>query len=67
MHKTQLLETLRVERAQWESLLAQIGEDRMVQGVAGEWSVKDIIAHVMWYKRETVGILQQHAFVGSPL
>ncbi len=68
MHKTQLLETLRIEREQWESLLAQIGEGRMTQpGVADEWSVKDIITHVMWYERETVGILQQHTFVGSPL
>ena len=69
MEKTVLIETLRKEREQWESLLAQIGEERMVQPcVEGEaWSVKDIIAHVMWYERETVGILQQHAFVGSLL
>ncbi len=68
MEKTQLIETLRTEREQWESLLTQISEDRMVQpGVAGEWSVKDILVHVMWYERETVGILQQRAFVGSPL
>ena len=69
MEKTVLIDTLRTEREQWESLLAQIGEERMVQpGVAGEaWSVKDIIIHVMWYERETVGILQQRAFIGSPL
>ncbi len=68
MDKTTLIETLRAERKQWETLLAHMSEERMVQpGVAGEWSVKDIIAHVMWYERETVGVLQQRAFVGSPL
>ncbi len=68
MDKTTLIQTLRNEHEQWQTLLAQISEERMVQpGVAGEWSVKDIIAHVMWYERETVGILQQRAFVGSPL
>ena len=69
MEKIVFLDTLRTEREQWESLLTQIGEERMVQlGVAGEtWSVKDILVHVMWYERETVGILQQRAFVGSPL
>ncbi len=69
MEKTVLLDTLRTEREQWESLLSQIGEERMLQpGVAGEaWSVKDILVHVMWYERETVGILQQRAFIGSPL
>ncbi|GAC1354461.1 MAG: hypothetical protein NVS4B11_28050 [Ktedonobacteraceae bacterium] len=68
MDKTTLIETLRTEREQWEVLLTQIGEERMVQsGAAGEWSIKDIIAHVMWTERETVGILQHHAFVGSSL
>ena len=49
MEKTVLIETLRTERERWESLLAQISKERMVQpGIAGEaWSVKDIIAHVM--------------------
>lgn len=68
MDKTTLIATLRAEREQWEVSLTQIGEERMVQpGVAGEWSVKDILAHVMWTERETVGILQHRAFVGSPL
>ena len=68
MNKTTLIETLRTERRQWDGLLAQIGEERMQQpGVAGVWSVRDVIAHVMWYERETVGVLQQRAFVGSPL
>ena len=58
MEKTQLIGTLRTEREQWKALLTQVGEERMVQpGVAGEaWSVKDIIALVMWYEHETVGI-----------
>src|SRR5260370_35272073 len=36
-------------------------------GAAGEWSVKDIIAHVMWSEREMVGVMQAHALVGSDL
>ncbi len=68
MDKITLIQTLRAERKQWQTLLTHVSEERMVQpGVAGEWSVKDIIAHVMWYERETVGVLQQRAFVGSPL
>ena len=42
-----VLDALRGGRAAWETLLAQIGADRMMQpGVEGDWSVKDIIAHV---------------------
>ena len=36
-------------------------------GAAGEWSVKDVIAHVMWGEREMVGVMQTHTLVGSDL
>jgi DinB family protein len=68
MNKSMFLDTLRAGRAEWEALLAQIGEARMLQlGAAGEWSVKDVIAHVTWGERETVELLQAHALVGSDL
>ena len=68
MTKAELLAVLRVGRAEWESLLIEVGEARMTQpGVAGEWSVKDIVAHVTWFEREMVGMLQAKALVGSHL
>jgi len=46
-----LLETMQTRRAGWEALLAQVGEERMLlPGVEGNWSIKDIIAHVTWYE-----------------
>lgn len=52
MTKARLLETLRSKRAEWEALLAEVPTDRMTEaGVAGEWSVKDIIAHLTHYER----------------
>lgn len=68
MDKQTFLETLRAARAEWESLLAEIGEERMLQaGANGEWSVKDVIAHVMWSEREMIGVCQARALVGSEL
>ena len=68
MNKSEWLDTLQTERAQWEALLAQVGEARMTQpGAAGEWSVKDVIAHVTWFEREMVGVLRARALVGSDL
>lgn len=68
MDKATFLETLRSARAEWESLLAEIGEERMLQvGATGEWSVKDVIAHVMWGEREMAGACQTRALVGSDL
>ena len=57
--KAQLLDDLRSEQAQWEALLRDIGEDHMTQpGVAGDWSIKDIVAHLTSWRRRTVGRFQ---------
>jgi hypothetical protein len=62
------LDSLRSGRAEWEALLAQISTDRMTQpGVEGDWSIKDIIAHVTWHEREIEGVLRARALVGSEL
>lgn len=52
MNKTKLLETLQTERTHWESLLAGVDEARLtLSGVVGEWSIKDVIAHIMSYEQ----------------
>jgi hypothetical protein len=57
--KAQLQSDLRDEQAHWEALLQDIGEDHMTQqGVAGEWSIKDIVAHLTAWRRRTVGRFQ---------
>ena len=42
-------------RASWdeaEAVLARIPEDRMLEpGVTGEWSVRDLLAHIAGYER----------------
>src|SRR5688572_18202598 len=68
MTRAKFLDSLRSGRAAWEALLAQIDADRMTQpGVEGDWSIKDIIAHVTWHEREMLGVLRAHALVGSDL
>ncbi|WP_165423272.1 ClbS/DfsB family four-helix bundle protein [Ktedonosporobacter rubrisoli] len=54
MSKAQLLAELQSEQAAWEALLNDIGEAKMIEpGVAGGWSIKDIIVHLIgWQKRE---------------
>jgi len=47
MDKAMFINTLKQSRAEWEALLAQVDEERMLQpGAAGKWSVKDVIVHV---------------------
>ncbi|HUY78877.1 MAG TPA: ClbS/DfsB family four-helix bundle protein [Ktedonobacterales bacterium] len=57
--KAQLLTDLNNEQVQWEALLAEIGEAHMTQpGVAGEWSIKDIVAHLTGWRSRSVARFQ---------
>jgi len=57
--KTQLLNDLGDEKDRWEALLQDIGESNMTQpGVAGEWSIKDIVAHLTGWRRRTLARFQ---------
>jgi hypothetical protein len=57
--KARLLSDLQDEQTRWEELLQAIGDDHMTQpGVAGEWSVKDVIAHLTGWRRRSVGRFQ---------
>jgi hypothetical protein len=59
MTKQTLLADLQAEQSQFEGLLDQLGAARMDQpGVAGRWSIKDIVAHLTGWRRQTVARLQ---------
>ena len=59
MNKAELLSGLQEEYQNWQSVLDQIGSDHMDQpGVAGHWSIKDIVAHLTGWRRRTVARLR---------
>jgi hypothetical protein len=57
--KAQLLDDLHSEQASFEALLDEIGEQSMAQpGVAGDWSIKDVVAHLTGWRRRSVARFQ---------
>ena len=59
--KASLLHELRAARAEWDELLAEVGEERMTEpGAAGDWSVKDVMAHLSSYDRWFVQASEAH-------
>jgi hypothetical protein len=65
---SQLLERIQSAWQAWSDLLGKIDPTRMTQpGVAGDWSIKDVIAHITWHEGEMVGLIEAHALVGSEL
>lgn len=66
MDKTEFIGRVKTERSCWNELLNRVPDALMLEpGIEGDWSAKDILAHVMWYEREMVGMLKSRALVGS--
>ena len=62
MRRAELIAQLNSEQDAFEGLLGEIGQDRMEEpGVAGRWSIKDIVAHITAWRRRTVGRLEAAA------
>ncbi len=62
MDKSELVQWLAEQHQKWEALLGQIDEARMTQpGVNGDWSIKDVIAHLTGWNRWLVARFQAAA------
>ncbi len=60
MNKAKLLQTLWTKRAELDAVLAEIPAEQMAEpGVAGEWSVKDIVVHLTYHERWIADRLQE--------
>lgn len=60
--KARLLATIDAERAAWQSLVGEIGEERMEEpGPMGGWSFKDLAAHITGWRERTIGRLEAAA------
>ncbi len=66
MKKSELLDRLQQAYQQWEEFIGQVSPTRMDQpGVNGDWSMKDMIAHLTGWNRWLV-IRLQAALRGEP-
>ena len=55
MNRSQLLKRLETAWEAFKDSYAGLLEDEMMKpGVTGDWSVRDIIAHVTWWEEETL-------------
>jgi hypothetical protein len=53
--RTDVLAEIDRQREGWEGLLAEVGEERMEQpGAAGNWTFKDVVAHLSGWQRRTL-------------
>ncbi len=64
--KSQLLESIQNDYQAWKDTLAKLDDVRMVTLKIGDWTIKDIIAHITWHENEMIGLLKTHVLAGSP-
>jgi uncharacterized damage-inducible protein DinB len=68
LNNLELIERVRRARAEWEAVIAPLADEQMVRpGVSGDWSIKDLIAHISWFEREMITVLEKRALIGSEL
>jgi len=52
----------------YETALEALNDAQLLQpGICGDWSIKDVVAHITWYEREMVSVLSARALLGSAL
>lgn len=50
-----LIRQIHDERAAWNALLTEVGEDRMEEpGPMGDWTFKDLAAHLLGWREQTI-------------
>jgi hypothetical protein len=60
MSKQKILDLIRVEWEALETVLARLNRDQMLQpGVTGDWSVKDLVAHLAAWEGKMVQWLEE--------
>src|SRR3989304_5427168 len=65
--KSEFLAQVSRSRAHWDGLVGQVAPEEMqLAGFCGEWSVKEVMAHILWHEREMIALLETRSFGGSP-
>ena len=66
--KAAIINNIRAEQAALEQVLAPLSEQQMTTpGVAGEWSIKDVLAHISAWERVLLARLQAMARKTTPV
>ena len=60
--KGELLAAINRDRETWEAILAEVGENRMLEpGAIGDWTFKDLVAHLTAWRARTLQRLEAAA------
>ena len=65
---TEFLERIRTSRSKLDMVVEKIDPMFMTApGACGDWSVKDVLAHIAWHEQEMFTVVLNRALIGSAL
>ncbi|RMF45681.1 MAG: ClbS/DfsB family four-helix bundle protein [Anaerolineae bacterium] len=65
--KQRILEQIRTTWEAWENALECVPpQEAEAPLLSGGWSVRDLVAHILWYEREILEVVRTQRFGGSP-
>ena len=68
MKKSEFIAKVIETHKAYDEVITKLDDNQMIiPRSCGEWSVKDIIAHVTWYEFQMVGVLETRTLTGSDL
>lgn len=68
VRKPEFVARVAQSRARWDRLAGRLSpEEALLPGFCERWSLIEVLAHIAWYEREMVNLLQARSFAGSPL
>jgi hypothetical protein len=63
---SEIVELVEETFGSWMQLLESVPSEKLeTPGVSGEWSLKDIIAHITWHEEQMVKVMEARALNGS--
>mgnify|MGYP001032694283 FL=1 len=66
MDKITFLGRMKASREALEAAVAALSPEQVERSaVDGEWSPKDVLAHITWHEQQMIGVIEQMALVGS--
>jgi uncharacterized damage-inducible protein DinB len=63
--KDQVLSLVSFRWQGWEQALQAVPQERLEEQLIGDWSIKDVAAHITWHEREMIGVLKTRKLSGS--
>ena len=68
MDQKTFIKELDLSRTKWESAVAKIRDEKLQNAhINDSWTVKDLIAHTVWFEKEMLQLVRERSLEGASL